>query len=61
MKDKIFLRIERNGVNASYYNQVVELVSKLGLSPIESIKFAIVYTNKTLDESEIDNAKRKYK
>lgn len=61
MKNKIFLRIESEGINQDYYQQVTELCLKLGLSPTKAILFAIVYVNKFLDESEAKNAARTIK
>jgi len=60
MKDKVFLRIEKGGVNGQYYKQLEQLADKLGLDATKSILWSIVYANQTLDESEIKNAKRKY-
>lgn len=58
MKDKVFLRIEKEGVNAEYYQQVAELCLKLGLTPTKAILFSIVYVNQFLDEKEAKNAAR---
>lgn len=61
MKKKIFLRIEEGGINSDYYQQVAELCLKLGLAPTKAILFSIVYVNKFLDESEVQNATRTIK
>lgn len=48
MKEKIFLRIEKGGVNEQYWSTLVELCDRLALSPTKAILWSLVYTLQNL-------------
>jgi hypothetical protein len=53
-QDAIYLRIEKDGVNARFYDLVMALAKELELSPTQTIKYLVLREVTKLREAGID-------